>query len=130
MKRFLAPYTGIAYSLMRVVFALLYLTHGLRWLFGVFGGRPIPLNNLLLCAGVIETVGGTLMLLGLFTSCAAFVASGEMAFAYFIAHVPRGGFIPIINGGEITVALCFGFLFIATHGSGPISLDALRGKGK
>jgi len=68
-----------------------------------------------------------LMLMGLFTSWAAFIASGEMAVAYYIAHIPRGHIWPIQNGGEITVALCFGFLFIATFGSGPISVEALMG---
>jgi putative oxidoreductase len=129
MIRFLGPYTGVAYSLMRIVFAFLYLSHGLKWLFGAFGGRPVPLTPLLTTAGVIETIGGTLMLVGLFTPWVAFIASGEMAVAYFIAHIPRGSIFPIENGGEITVALCFGFLYIATHGSGPISLERLIGAG-
>jgi putative oxidoreductase len=127
MTRFLGPYTGIAYSAMRVIFAFLYLSHGLKWLFGAFGGRPVPLTPLLMTAGVIETIGGSLMLIGLLTSWAAFIASGEMAVAYFIAHIPRGSIVPIENGGEITVALCFGFLYIATHGSGPISIEGLMG---
>ena len=125
MTRFLAPYSGIAYSLMRIVFAFLYVSHGLKWLFGAFGGRPVPLTPLLTTAGVIETVGGTFMLLGLFTPWFAFLASGEMAAAYYIAHLPRGSIFPIQNGSEITVALCFGFLYIATRGSGPISVDHL-----
>src|SRR5262245_28579344 len=125
MTQFLGPYTGVAYSAMRVVFAFLYLSHGLKWLFGAFGGRPVPLTPLLTTAGIIETIGGTLMLIGLFTSWAAFIASGEMAVAYYLAHVPRGSWVPIENGGEITVALCFGFLYIATVGSGPISIEAL-----
>jgi putative oxidoreductase len=115
----------LAYFLMRVVFAFLYLSHGLKWLFGSFGGRPVPLTPLLTTAGVLETVGGTMMLLGLFTPWMAFLASGEMAVAYFYSHVPRGGIFPIQNGGEITVALCFGFLYMATRDSGPFSLDAL-----
>ena len=114
---------------MRIVLAFLYLSHGLKWLFAAFGGRPIPLTPLLMTAGVIEVIGGTLMLMGLFTSWAAFIASGEMAVAYYIAHIPRGSIWPIQNGGEITVALCFAFLFIATYGSGPISVDALLGRG-
>ena len=116
--------------LMRMVFAFLYLSHGLTWLFNAFGGRPVPLTPLLTMAGVIECIAGTLMLMGLFTSWAAFIASGEMAVAYYIAHIPRGHIWPIQNGGEITVALCFGFLFIATFGSGPISIEALLGSGR
>jgi putative oxidoreductase len=127
MTTLLGAYTGVAYSLMRIVFAFLYLSHGLKWLFGAFGGRPVPLTPMLTTAGVIETVGGTLMLFGFLTPWFAFLASGEMAVAYFMAHVPRGSIWPIQNGGEITVALCFGFLYFATHGSGPISLDAVLG---
>jgi putative oxidoreductase len=130
MTRFPGPYSGTAYSLMRMVFAFLYLSHGLMWLFNAFGGRPIPLTNRLMTAGVIECICGTLILMGLFTSLAAFIASGEMAVAYFIAHIPRGHILPIQNGGEITVALCFGFLFIATFGSGPISVEALLGSSR
>jgi putative oxidoreductase len=115
----------LAFLLMRAVFAFLYLSHGLKWLFGAFGGRPVPLTPLLTTAGVIETIGGTLMLLGFLTPWLAFIASGEMAVAYFIAHVPRGGIVPIENQGEITVALCFGFLYMATRDSGPFSIDAL-----
>jgi putative oxidoreductase len=125
MARFLGSYSEVAYFLMRVVFAFLYLSHGLKWLFGAFGGRPIPLTPLLTTAGVIETIGGTLMLLGFLTPWFAFIASGEMAVAYFYAHVPRGSIWPIVNGSEITVALCFGFLYMATRSSGPYSLDAL-----
>jgi putative oxidoreductase len=80
-------------------------------------------------AGVLETVGGLLIAFGLLTSWVAFLACGEMAVAYFVAHVPRAGWMPILNGGEITVALCFGFLYIATRGGGPFSLDALWGSG-
>jgi len=121
---------GIVYSLMRMVFAFMYLSHGLKWLFGSFGGRPVPqLSTMLLSAGIIEVICGTLILIGLFTKWAAFIASGEMAVAYYIAHIPRGSIWPIQNGGEITVALCFGFLFICVYGSGPISVEGLLGKG-
>ena len=130
MANFPPSVSGIAYSLMRIVFAFLYLSHGLKWLFAAFGGRPVPLTPLLMTAGVIEVIGGTLLLMGFYTSWAAFVASGEMAVAYYIAHIPRGSIWPIQNGGEITVALCFGFLFIWTFGSGPISVDALLGRGR
>ena len=124
MQRYLGRYEDTAFLILRVVLAFLYWSHGPKWLFGWFGGRPVPLTPLLTTAGVLETVGGILIALGLFTSWVAFIACGEMAFAYFIAHIPRGSWMPIMNMGEITVALCFGFLYIATRGGGPYSLDA------
>jgi putative oxidoreductase len=126
MQRFLGSYEKVAYTLLRIVLAFLWWSHGPKWLFGAFGGRPIELTPMLTTAGILETVGGIMIAAGLLTSWVAFLAAGEMAAAYFIAHVPRGGWMPIMNGGEITVALCFGFLYIATRGGGPWSLDALR----
>jgi putative oxidoreductase len=126
MTAFLAALKEPAYALFRIVFAFLYWCHGLVWLFNAFGGRPVPeMPPMLWTAGVIETVLGILIGIGWFTPLAAFIASGEMACAYFIAHVPRGSIFPIENMGEITVALCFGFLYIATTGGGPFSVDAL-----
>jgi putative oxidoreductase len=126
MQRYLGPFEGGAFAIMRIVFAFLYWSHGPAWLFGWFSDRPpVPLMSRFGVAGMIEIVCGTLIALGLLTSWAAFIACGEMAVAYFIAHVPRGSILPIENGGEITVALCFGFLYIATRGGGPFSLDAL-----
>jgi putative oxidoreductase len=126
MQRYLGGFEGYAYALLRIVLAFLYFSHGPKWLWGWFGGSPpnadLPLRFQI--AGTLEIVCGILIAIGLFTSWAAFLASGEMAFAYFIAHVPRGGWMPIINGGEITVALCFGFLYIAMRGGGKYSLDA------
>ena len=126
MQRFLGGYEAGAFTLLRVVLAFLYWSHGPKWLFGAFGGRPpVEMTPMLWTAGVLETVGGILIAVGLLTSWVAFLACGEMAVAYFIAHVPRGSWMPIMNGSEITVALCFGFLYIATRGGGPYSLDAL-----
>jgi putative oxidoreductase len=128
MQRILGKFEEPAYALMRVVLAFLYWSHGPSWLFGWFTDRPpVPVTSMFGVAGVIEIICGTLIALGLLTSYAAFIACGEMAFAYFIAHVPRGSILPIVNGSEITVALCFGFLFIATRGGGPFSLDSLLG---
>ena len=117
---------GITQSLLRVVAGLLFIHPGGMKLFGWFGGMPpgFTLTPLLVTAGVIEVVGGTLILLGLFTRPAAFVASGEMAFAYFIGHFPHG-FWPIQNHGEAAVLFCFVWLFFAGNGAGPISLDHL-----
>lgn len=124
MRRALSAYSQQIFAAMRVVFAFLYLCHGLQKWFGLIGGHAVPLGTLLGAAAVIETVLGALILIGLMTSIAAFVASGEMAVAYFMVHAPRAPW-PVLNGGEIAVALCFGFLYIAAHGGGRFSVDEL-----
>ncbi len=118
-------YAPQVYCIMREVFALVYLVHGLQKLVGMFGGQVVPLASMLGVAATIELGAGLLILIGLFTKPAAFIASGEMAAAYFIAHFPRSP-LPIMNGGEPAVLLCFGFLYIAARGAGPWSVDALR----
>jgi len=125
MERWLGPWSEYCYAVLRVVAALLYLCHGTQKLFGFPGGRAVVGNPLLQTAGVIELVAGSLIVLGLCTTYAAFLASGEMAAAYFIGHL-RNGFWPIVNRGELAVVLCFVFLFIASRGAGPLSLDRLR----
>ena len=117
---------GITHSLLRIVAGLLFICPGGMKLLGWFGGMPpgVAMTPLLTAAGVIELVGGTLILLGLFTRPVAFLASGEMAFAYFIGHFPNG-FWPIQNHGEAAVLFCFIYLFLWGNGGGPISLDAL-----
>ena len=124
MERWLGRFSEVIYSLMRFVIGVLFACHGAQKLFGVFGGKGLPSNHMLLAAGIIEFFGGCLIAIGLLGSCAAFVASGEMAVAYFTTHAP-GGFWPIANKGELAVAYCFVFLYIATKGSGKFSLDAL-----
>jgi putative oxidoreductase len=124
MGRLLGHFTPLAYAAMRIVMAFLYWSHGMVWIFGAFGGAPIPVGPLQIAAGIIELTCGTLIALGLFTPLAAFIASGEMAVAYFLVHNPQSR-MPIQNRGEITVALCFAFLYIATVGSGAISVDRL-----
>jgi putative oxidoreductase len=116
-------YTEISYALMRVMSGLLFACHGAQKLLASFGGKVDTSNTLMLVAGVIELGGGLLMAVGLFTRVAAFIASGEMAVAYFMAHAPAG-FWPIENKGELAVAYCFVFLFIAAAGGGQYSLDA------
>ena len=118
-------YAPAVYPLLRVVSAFLYLSHGLQKVFGMFGGQVIPLGSLLGAAGLIELVLGLLILIGLFTRPAAFVASGEMAAAYFMGHLPRALW-PIQNMGEPAVLLCFVFLYVAARGADPWSVDALR----
>ncbi len=115
---------GATHSLLRIVSGLLFICPGGMKLLGWFGGMPagVELTRLLVVAGVIELVAGTLILLGLFTRPAAFVASGEMAFAYFTGHFPHG-FWPIRSHGEPAVLFCFIFLFLAANGSGPFGLD-------
>jgi len=115
-------YSEILYSLMRFVLGLLFACHGAQKLFGALGGKVMTGNPLMLTAGIIEFVGGLLIAVGLFTRVAAFLASGEMAVAYFKAHAPRG-FWPMLNEGELAVVYCFVFLFIAAYGAGLYSLD-------
>ena len=119
-------FSEAAYAAMRVVVAALYACHGAQKLFGVLGGHVVPRGSLLFVAGVIEIVAGPLIAIGLFTRWAAFVASGEMAVAYFKQHAPRS-FWPVVNKGELAVALCFVFLYVAARGSGRFGADrALR----
>jgi putative oxidoreductase len=115
-------------SLLRIVVGLLYLEHGLNKLFD-FPPTPdhMPYHLFTLVpglAGLLELVGGALIGLGFYTRIVAFILSGEMAFAYFIADVPRG-FFPLLNRGELVVLYCFIFLYFAVAGGGPWSLDRL-----
>src|SRR5262249_17797106 len=124
-------FARITHTLLRMVTALLFICPGGLKLFAWFGGMPagFALTPLLRTAGWIEVVGGTLLFLGLFTRPVAFIASGEMACAYFIGHFPQG-FWPIKSHGEAAVLNCFIFLFLSATGAGPFSLDALlRTKG-
>ena len=118
-----------AYALLRIVSGLLFIFHGLQKIFGMYGGRAVELISLRGLAGSIELVAGALIMIGLLSSIAAFIASGEMAFAYFMSHAPQG-FWPIQNRGELAALFCFVFLFIAARGSGIWSVDWLRGRGK
>ncbi len=88
----------------------------------------MPLASLMGFAGIVELVGGLLIAIGLFTSWAAFIASGQMAFAYFMAHAPKGTY-PIENQGELAMLFCFVFLYIAAKGAGIWSVDAVRNTG-
>jgi putative oxidoreductase len=122
MQSLLAPYTPYLYALLRIVAGLLFAQHGVQKLFGWLGGSgPVPMFSQFWVAGVVETFGGLAIALGAFTSPVAFVASGQMAVAYFQTHLPRG-FWPIQNGGELAVLFCFLFLYIALRGSGKWSL--------
>lgn len=128
MEKFLAGYAPQAYVAMRLVVGLLFFCHGLQKVFGLYGGvngAPAPLLSLLGIAGLIELITGALIVIGFSTIMAAFIASGQMAVAYFIGHFPTG-FWPIRNDGEQSVLYCFVFLYIATRGAGRLSIDAVR----
>ena len=126
MERLLGRYSPYLYALLRIVAGLLFIQHGLQKLFGWLGAKgAVELMSQMGAAGIIEVVGGTLISIGLFTSPVAFLASGEMAVAYFQAHAPRGMW-PIMNGGELAVLYCFLFLYFAAVGSGRWSVDSLR----
>lgn len=128
MEKFLGRYSPYIYALLRIVSGFLFLLHGTQKFFGFppSGKPPMPLNAMMTAAGVIEIVAGLMILFGFFAGIAAFVASGEMAVAYFMVHQPMGS-LPIQNGGEAAVLFCFIFLFIASRGSGVLSIDSLRG---
>ena len=116
-----------ALSLLRLIAALAFMEHGLMKLFDFPApqpGAPDPLPSLLFAAAWIEVAGGALLALGLFTRAVAFICSGEMAVAYFMAHASKG-FYPALNGGEAAVLYCFVFFYLIFAGPGSISLDTL-----
>jgi putative oxidoreductase len=113
-------------SLLRIIAGLGFVSHGVSKFFGV-PPFPMPLTPLLTAAGVLELVGGALILIGLFTRPVAFILSGQMAVAYFLFHAPKG-FFPAANGGEAAMLYCFVFLYLAAAGAGPWSIDATRGR--
>lgn len=119
----LAPYF---YVLLRIAAGLSFAQHGAQKLFGVLGAKQaMPLMSQLGVAGIVEFLGGLMVSVGLFTSPVAFLASGQMAYAYFIVHFPRGLW-PIQNGGELALLYCFIFLYIFSVGGGKLSLDSVR----
>ena len=131
-------YAPITYALFRIVLGYVFLLFGLQK-FGFLGGQAQALMSMQGAAGVIETVAGLLVMLGLFTRPAAFIASGEMAFAYFSVHVmqlgmppngpglPAGLLVPQLNRGVDAAVFCFAFLYIASRGAGIWSADAMLG---
>ena len=117
---------------LQSVGAFLFICHGTQKAFGFPSAEPrpgVPLFSLLGLASGLEIIGGTLLLLGLFTRPVAFLLSGEMAVAYFMVHAPRG-FWPLVNHGERAVLFCFTWLFFAAAGAGPWSLDAAWGRSR
>jgi putative oxidoreductase len=113
-------------SILRIVAALIFFEHGSQKLLGFPPtDNPPAFLSLSWIAGALELFGGALLALGLFTRPVAFILSGEMAFAYWLAHAPRSVF-PVLNGGDAAILYCFVFLYLAFAGGGPWSLDALR----
>src|SRR5882757_1788406 len=134
-ENFLAAYRPQLLSLFRFITGLLLLQYGIAKIFK-FPVLPYFANipPLITAAGAIELVGGGLLILGLFTRPVAFILSGEMAFAYFMGHMFKGGvaapvFIPLLNGGNAAILFCFACLYLACAGGGPWSVDAMmRGR--
>jgi putative oxidoreductase len=125
--QFLSQRQDMIYAAMRIVFGLLFSFRGMQKVFGLFGGAPGEMPPAMLyTAGIIELVGGALICVGFQTRWAAFLCSGLMASAYFIAHQPRG-LLPIQNHGDLAVVYCFGFLYLAARGDGIWSVGAATG---
>jgi len=117
--------TEVTLNAFRIVFGLMFMQHGAQKLFAVFGREEaVQLFSQMGLAGVLEFFGGGLIVLGLLTRPVAFVLAGEMAWAFFQAHLPRG-WVPIMNGGELPALYCFAFLHMAFRGGGSFSLDGL-----
>src|SRR5215210_6363684 len=122
MDRFLGRYSTYIYAILRIVSGFLFLWHGSQKLLGYPPSGAPPsgegLSPMMAVAGTIELVGGIMIMIGLFTSIAAFLASGMMAVAYFMAHFSAAAPLPLVNKGELAVVYCFLFLYIASRGSG------------
>lgn len=132
MDGILGRYSTYIYAILRIVSGFLFLWHGWQKLIGPVPQQPVDpsappkaLDVLGAVGGTIELVGGLLIMIGLFTGFAAFLASGMMAVAYFMVHFSAPSFLPIVNRGELAVVYCFVFLYIAARGSGVWSVDSL-----
>ena len=123
--KFLNGFGEQAYALLRIVAGLLFLAHGVQKFFNFPVAFPMPLNPMMYAAGTIELVAGGLIVVGLFTRPAAFIASGMAAVGYWMMHGSKGLY-PIVNGGETIILYCFIFLFIATRGAGIWSVDGAK----
>ena len=124
-----ASFLPFARSALRIMVGFLFMEHGLQKILGLLGGvggsgGTAHFISWSWAAGILELIGGPLILIGLFTSPVAFVLCGEMAVAYFWVHFPRG-FWPLLNHGELAVLYCFVFLYLAAAGPGPVSADAM-----
>ena len=137
MERILGAFAQHTYAILRIVSGFLFMCHGMQKLFN-FPAAQLPpgatppdgISPLMAVAGGIEFAGGLLIMIGLFAGFAAFLSSGLMAFAYFMAHFSIQAFLPIQNKGELAVVYCFLFLYIASVGSGAWSVDSLLNQAK
>lgn len=128
--RFLQRYSEPAFALLRITAGLMFGFHGLQKIFGVLSDFQPAFPTQIWFGGMIELIAGILIAIGLWTRCAAFVASGEMAVAYVQFHwklAIGSAFFPAVNKGEMALLYCVLFFYIACRGAGPLSLDALRG---
>ena len=134
MDQMLSRYQPAALSLFRVITGLMLFQFGVAKILKFPAGTPfekVEVFSLIGTAGLLELILGGLLIVGLFSRIAAFILSGEMAFAYFIGHMFRTGspvFHPLFNNGSLAIMLCFACLYLATAGGGPYSLDAVMGK--
>ena len=126
---FLRPYAPQLLSVLRIMSGLLLLQHGTTKYLSLPPSQMSNISPMTMAgaAGILELIGGVLLVIGLFTRCTAFILSGMCAVAYFYAHAGRG-FFPILNGGELAVLYSFVFLYLAAAGGGPWSVDAKRGE--
>ncbi|MGY3440270.1 MULTISPECIES: DoxX family protein [unclassified Bradyrhizobium] len=130
MDQTLSKLQPLALSLFRFITGLLLFQFGVAKLLKFPPGtmfEKVELFSLIGAAGTLELILGGLLMIGLFSRIVAFILAGEMAFAYFIGHFPKG-FYPLLNNGSLAIALCFACLYLATSGPGPISVDAAMGK--
>jgi len=126
MATFMRPYAAQMYALLRIVTGFLFLWHGAQKLLSIPIPPPPQIPSFVVAiAGPIELIGGTLVMIGLFTGWAAFLCSGLMAFAYWMGH-GMNALLPLQNMGELAALYCFVFLYISTQGSGIWSVDAAR----
>jgi putative oxidoreductase len=131
MNETLAAWTPRALSVLRLIMGLMIIQHGMAKLLGfpvVASFANLSPFSLIGAAGIIELIGGALLIVGFQTRLVAFIISGEMAFAYFMAHAPKD-FYPLINGGTLAIMFCFTCLYLSTAGAGPWSVDAAMKRG-
>lgn len=124
---FLERFANPIYAIMRLMLGLMFMCHGLDKIFGTFGGKGGG-PPMVVVGGWLELILGALIAIGFLTHIAAFLASGEMAVAFFMIHAAKGGLIPYVNKGELAVVYCFVFLYIAARGGGLWSVDAMMGR--